>query len=81
MAYFRTLPADGRGGGGVSPLISPKLRTGSILDPKMAFDCPGLQLSENVTKFNVNVTDVKGRVKGQIFDYLPSLTSLGNVVI
>ena len=63
MRYSQTLPADG---GHFAP--PPILQTPPILDQKAAFDSSGLELSEYVAKYYLNVTDdVTSRVKGQIF--------------
>ena len=65
MGYSLTLHADG--GGAFRPLPSPAIcqTKGSILNPKTAFDSSWLELSENVAKLYLNVTDdVIDRVKG-----------------
>ena len=70
-------------GGGGSPLPPATCQTnGPILDPKSAFGSFGLEFSESVAKFYLNVTDgVTGRVKGEIFEYLSLLASLGKAAV
>ena len=63
------------GGGGVSAPRAICQTTGPILDPKMAFDSTGLELSEYVAKFYPTATDDVTGVKGQIFDFLSLLAS------
>ena len=75
-------PALRWGVGGVStpPAICQTIER--ILDPKTASDILGLELSEYVAKFYLNVTDdVTGRVKGQIFDYLSLLALPGKAAV
>ena len=62
MGYSRNLPADGKGAFRPPPAICQT--NGPILDPKTAFDSSGLEISEYVAKFYLNVTDeVTDRVK------------------
>ena len=78
MGHSRTLPADG--GGFIPHAIFQT--NGPILDPKTAFDSPGLEISEYVAKFYLNVTDdVTGRVKGQNFEYLSLSASPGRIIL
>ena len=68
MGYFRTLPADERGGR-FGPLPSAK-HTGLTGNLITTFDSSGLELPEYVAKVYLKVTDdVTGRVIGQIFYY------------
>ena len=67
MEYSRTLPADG-GGGRFSPRAICQT-TGPILDPKMAFDSTGLELSEYPAKFCLKVADDVTGVKEQFFAF------------
>ena len=78
MGYFRTLHADGGGRFGPSGYLP---NYGPILDPKTAFDCPGLELSEYVTKYYLKINDVTGRVKGRIFYYPSSLVLPGKAAV
>ena len=56
------------GEGRFAPPLAIRQTIGPILDPKTVFAIFGLELSEYVAKFYMNVTDdVTGRVKGQIF--------------
>ena len=57
--------------------------TGSILDPKTAFDSSGLELSDYLNIiFICDVTDdVAGRVKGKILDFLSLLASPGKAAV
>ena len=67
LGYSRTLPVDG--GGGVSAPHPVICQTNEpILDPKSAFDIPGLEPYEYVVNFYLNVSDdVICRVKGHFF--------------
>ena len=64
------------GGGAASTAICQT--NGPILDPRVAFDSPGLELVEYVAKFHPNVT---GRVKCQNFEYLLLLASPGKAAV
>ena len=67
MGYSRSRTLPAQGGGRFGPPANCQTN-GPILDPKTAFDSPGLELPEDVAKCYLNVTDdATGRVKGQIF--------------
>ena len=81
MGYSRTPPAD-RGGGRFAPLSALCQTNGPIIDPTTAFhESSGLEISEYVAKFYLNVTDVTGRVKGQILEHLTLHTSPDKVAV
>ena len=76
---FRDPARRCNGGGAFRPSTLPAIcqTNGLIIDPTTAFhESSGLEISEYVAKFYLNVTDyVTGRVKGQILEHLTLLTS------
>ena len=82
MGYSRTLPADVGGGGERFGPPAICQTNGPILDPKTAFDSSGFEISEKIAQFYLNGTDgVTGRVKVQVFGYLPLLASPGKAAV